>query len=204
MGCISSSTLPVVRSRDRRCIGWSLDNPLRRWWAPARSEVELLSVESGQHVADLGAGVGFLTSALLGRVGPSGTVLLVDPDPRNLSVARARWGSDPRVRSLVASAAAIPSIPDGSIDRVMLSLALCCLVDKAGALDEAWRILRPAGLALVSYPERRGWRGGSKRSLRVTPEMWSRLVVRHPWTTVESHRKRFIRRHLLEKPADAR
>jgi SAM-dependent methyltransferase len=203
MSGIPVPTLPVLPSRDRRCRGWTLDNPLRRWWAPARAEVDRLRVESGQCVADLGAGVGFLTPALLDRVGPTGLVFVVDPDPRNLSIARARWGTDPRVRPLTASAASIPSIADQVVDRVVLSLVLCCMVDKAGAMDEAWRILRPGGLALVSYPERRGWGGRPKRSLRVTPEVWSGLVVRHPWRILSSDRKRFIRRHVLEKPPAA-
>jgi ubiquinone/menaquinone biosynthesis C-methylase UbiE len=200
MASTPTASLPVLGSRDRRCRGWSLDNRLRRWWAPARDEADLLSVRAGQSVADLGAGVGFLTREFLERVGPSGRVLLVDPDARNLSVARARWGGDPRVQTVVASAAAVPFIADRSVDRVALSLVLCCMVDKAGAMDEAWRILRPDGLVLVSYPERRRWTSVPTRSLRVTPELWQRLLVRHSWEVISTERRRFIRRHLLRKP----
>ncbi|HLY77716.1 MAG TPA: methyltransferase domain-containing protein, partial [Thermoplasmata archaeon] len=89
------------------------------------------------------------------------------------------------------------------VDRVVLSLVLCCMVDKSGALNEAWRMLRPGGLALVTYPERRGRLNPRSASLRVSPELWGRLVAGHPWVVVSSSRKRFVRRHLLRKPTPA-
>ena len=204
MGDILGAALPVIGSRDRRCRGWTLDNWLRRWWAPATVEADLLSVGAGQRVVDLGAGVGYLAPTLLERVGLTGAVDLVDPDPRNLSLARSRWGSDRRVRIILASAANVPSIADHSVDRVVMSLVLCCMVDKAGALNEAWRILRPGGLALVTYPDRRRRLNPKKVALRVSPELWNRLVVQHPWTVLSSQRKRLIRRHVLQKPPDER
>jgi SAM-dependent methyltransferase len=197
---ISAAPRPVVGVRDRRCRGWTLNNRVRRWLAPPRLETELLSLEPGHRVVDLGAGVGYLTSALLERVGPRGAVWLVDPDSRNLSIAQAHWAEDPRVSVVRGSAANVPSIPDRSADRVVLSLVLCCMVDKSGALDEAWRMLRPGGFALVTYPERRRIWSGRMRTLRVTPEVWKRLVVQHPWGVVSSRRRRFIRRQLLQKP----
>jgi ubiquinone/menaquinone biosynthesis C-methylase UbiE len=190
----------MVIGADRRCRGWTLDNRLRRWWAPARYEVDLLSIQPGAHVIDLGTGVGYLAESLLERAGPTGTLDLVDPDPTSLAVVQRRWGSDARVRIFQASAAQVSPIPDRSMDRVILSLVLCCMVDKTGALNEAWRILRPGGLALVSYPES-SWRFGARRkSLRVSPELWSRLAAAHPWKVMVSQRRRLIRRHVLQKP----
>ena len=197
---ITDPAIPVVASRDRRCRGWTLDNWLRRWWAPATAEADLLAIRPGQHVVDLGTGVGYLVPVLLERVGPEGTVDLVDPDRRNLSLAEARWGTDARVRVMCTSAAHLPEVPNGSVDRVLLSLVLCCMVDKEGAMEEAWRMLRPGGLALITYPERRRRLSAQKRTLRVSPELWSRLIVGHPWHVVESGRHRWIRRHVLEKP----
>jgi ubiquinone/menaquinone biosynthesis C-methylase UbiE len=201
VGSISSSTLPVLASRDRRCRGWTLDNWVRRWWAPASIDVDLLSVQPGHRVADLGAGVGYLTRTLLDRVGSEGTVDFVEPDPRNFARARIRWAADRRVKPLQASATQIPSIPDRSVDRVVMSLVLCCMVDKAGALNEGWRILRPGGLALISYPERRRRRKSAKGSLRMTPDLWGGLVAQRPWTLLSSQRRWIVRRHVLQKPA---
>jgi ubiquinone/menaquinone biosynthesis C-methylase UbiE len=152
---------------------------------------------------DLGAGVGFLTRTLLDRIGPDGTVDFVEPDPRNFARARNRWASDRRVKLLLASAAQIPTIPDRSVDRVVASLVLCCMVDKGGALNEAWRVLRPGGLALISYPERRGHHRIVPGSLRMNPDLWALLVAQHPWTVLSSQRRRIIRRQVLLKPINS-
>jgi SAM-dependent methyltransferase len=200
---ISNAPLSVLDGRDRRCRGWTLDNWVRRWLAPASREVDLLSVASGQHVVDLGAGVGFLTASFLERVGPTGVVDLVDPNARSLSAAQRRWGTDPRVRIIVASAAAVSSVPDSSVDRVALSLVLCCMVDKSGALNETWRMLRPGGLALVTYPERWWDVKPGRRGLRMYPWLWDQLRAQRPWTILSSDRRRLIRRQLIQKPPNA-
>ncbi len=183
--------------RDRRCPGRTLDNPLRRWLAPASRDVQRWEIRAGMNVLDLGTGVGYFAPAILAELGEGGRLLLVDPDPRVLHRARNRLRDDRRVRFLESSASGIPSVPDLSQDRVILSLVLCCVLDKAGVLDEAWRVLRPGGRAIVSYPRLRwGFRG---RGLAMTPSLWRELVRRHPWTEASPPRGRIVREHLLER-----
>lgn len=196
-GTDGPSLLPVLQ--DRRCRPGALSNPVRRWLAPAVRDVDRLGLWPGATVVDLGAGVGFHAEELLRRLGPSGSLLLVDADPENLERARRRLGTDPRLRFRSASAARIPEVPDASVDRALLSLVLCCLVDKAGAMDELWRVLRPGGRALVTYPRPYPGRSRSRR-LRMTAPLWSALVARRPWTIVDSHTGWLIARHLLERP----
>jgi SAM-dependent methyltransferase len=81
-----------------------------------------------------------------------------------------------------------------------MSLLLCCLADKEGAIDEAWRILRPGGLVLVSYPRIGATPFRRKRSLAVAPERWDALRARCPWLVVSSRRGWFATRHVLRKP----
>ncbi|MDE1821348.1 MAG: class I SAM-dependent methyltransferase [Euryarchaeota archaeon] len=185
---------------DRMCQAWALDNPLRRTFVPARRDLKALGLRPGQTVVDLGTGVGFLLPEILRDLGVGGRVLAVDIDEENLEVARKRVASDPRVTFHVGSAAERTPFPDGSADRVLLSLVLCCLVDKSGALAEAWRLLRPGGLLLASYPR---WGEGPRRSrrpLRVTPELWDRLVRERPWEELPRPRGRWVLRHLIRKP----
>jgi ubiquinone/menaquinone biosynthesis C-methylase UbiE len=192
--------LPLFPS-DRRCRPRTLDNPLRRRFAPATRELDLLSLASGQTVADLGAGVGFFGPEILRRVGPRGRLYLVDPDAGNLARAAARVGPDPRVHILQASAARVEEIPDGSVDCVLLSLVLCCMVDKEGALNEAWRIIRPSGRCYASYPRRSLVPRFRRPSLRVTPERWEALARLHPWRAIRTPPSWVVTRHLLERPA---
>lgn len=189
---------------DRWCSWRALDNPVRRWLAPARPDVDRLAPSPGSTVADLGTGVGFHVDELLRRVGEHGRLWLIDPDATNLARAVARAPGDPRVSARVGSAAHLAEIPDGSVDGALLSLVLCCLVEKEAAMDEVWRILRPGGRALVSYPDRRVRLRRSSRSLRVTPERWATIRARHPWEDVWTERGWVVRRRLLERPRATR
>lgn len=186
---------------DRWCAPRALDNPLRRWWVPSAPEVARLAPPLGATVADLGAGVGFHVPELLRAIGPAGRLLLVDPDARNLEIAVRRAPRDGRVSDLLGSAARLDGIPEASVDRVLLSLVLCCLVDKEAVMDETWRILRPGGQVLATFPRRR-WRWwAASRSLRVSPERWASVRARHPWVDRPVRTGAWIERHLLEKPA---
>lgn len=191
-----------MAASDRRCRAWSLDNPLRRRLAPASRELDLLGVEPGQTVADLGAGVGFFVEGLLRRVGPEGGLFAVEPDPESLAHARSRVRDDPRVRFLEGSAACVPQIPDRSVDRVVLSLVLCCMVDKDGALNEAWRILRPGGRVYASNPRVSFKLPRRRPSLRVTSERWAALVRAHLWQVIPVRSSWAVTRHLLARPLE--
>ncbi len=182
---------------DRWCRAGALDNRLRRRFLPPGKDLDRLGVRPGQDVCDLGAGVGYFADEILRRLGPAGHLVLVDPDRENLGPYLERHGPDPRVTSWFCSAADVDAIPSESQDRVLLSLVLCCLVEKAAVLDQTWRILRPTGRALVTYP---AWGVPFRReSLRVRPELWRTLVSRRPWRVLSSERSWGIARHLLEK-----
>jgi ubiquinone/menaquinone biosynthesis C-methylase UbiE len=189
--------------RDRRCWARGLDNRLRRRWAPPRTEVDLLEPTLGDTVADLGAGPGYFETELLARIGPQGRLDLVDIDEENLEIARRRFPGDPRVSVLVGSAASVPGIPSESVDRVLMSLVLCCLRDKSGALAEAWRILRPGGRAVVTYPRPGPLRRFRRHSLAMTASLWSSLVAQRPWIRRTDASGWWVVRHVLERPRTA-
>jgi SAM-dependent methyltransferase len=191
--------VPARPLEDRWCHARALNNVVRRWLFPPEGDLDLLGLAPGQSVADVGAGPGYFAPEELLRIGPSGTLWLVDPDRENLDWYRSRHPPDSRVRYLVSSAAELGGIPSGSQDRVLLSLVLCCSVRKEEILDEIWRILRPGGRALVTYPRIRliPWR---RTGLAVRPERWAQILARRPWQIIRSDRRRGVARHLLEVP----
>jgi SAM-dependent methyltransferase len=191
------------RPSDRRCRRGALDNPLRRRLAPPGRELDALGIAPGMTVADLGAGVGYILPTIAARVGRSGAVWCVDPDARSLEFARRRAVDGTPVKFAIASATAVAAIPSATVDRVLLSLVLCCLQDKEGAMDEAWRILRPAGRALVTWPRRFLPRIGLRRHLQLDADRWGRLRARHPWSEAPAPRGLFVHRHLLVTPEEA-
>lgn len=187
-------------TKDRRCRPSALDNPLRRWLAPAHRDRWLLAPAPGQVVVDLGAGVGFHAGALRTAVGPSGTLFLVDIDEENLALARDRIGTPPNTSFLLRSATDT-GLPSEAADRVVLSFVLCCVADKEGTLDEAWRILRPGGLVFVSFPRTLD-AFPRFRPLRVTRDRWESLRARRGWRLWRDGSGGLVRRYVLEKPLE--
>ncbi|HEV2450161.1 MAG TPA: class I SAM-dependent methyltransferase [Thermoplasmata archaeon] len=189
--------LPVLE--DKWCRARALDNPLRRWLVPAGRDLERLDPPPGSTAVDLGAGVGVHVPQWLERLGPTGRLYLVDPDPENLQRWIRRSADDARLCPIVSSAASIPSIDSEGADRVLLSLALCCLVEKERVMEEAWRVLRPLGRLLVTFP-RSYRRPSARRPLRLSVEHWAALARVRPWRELAGHRGPFLEWHLLEKP----
>lgn len=179
------------------CHAGALDNPVRRRWAPAEREVRILGPRPGDVVADLGTGVGFVLPELLKAVGAQGRVYAADIDAENLTIARDRVHGDPRVTFIEGSAAAVPGIPDASVDRVLLNLVLCCAVDKKGVLHESWRVLKPGGVLLATYPLPLRLR---RRSLAVTKPVWDELVRALPWEVLPVQSRWWFRRRMLRRP----
>ncbi|MCI4322483.1 MAG: methyltransferase [Thermoplasmata archaeon] len=189
----SLQSLPMVRP-DKMCRPELLTHPLRRWLAPARREVDLLDPQPGERIVDLGASVGYFDDEILERIGPTGSLDLVDIDGENLALYRSRRSPDLRVRYWTTSAAHLDAIPTGEVDQVLASLVLCCLGDKEGTLEQAWRLLRPGGRILVTYP-----RLGAG-PLRMRRSRWASLMARHPWQARPVVRGWLVHRWLLEKP----
>jgi SAM-dependent methyltransferase len=189
-----------VLPQDRTCPGWALDNFLRRRLAPPGRDVDLLGVRHGMVVADIGAGAGFHLPALARAVGPGGRIIAADVDPRNLARARARGTGVVPSTFLLRPAAVLPEVADGVVDRALLSLVLCCLVDKDAAISELWRILAPGGRALVTFPRRTLPEPTRRRGLGLGEERFRRLITTRPWQELPVRRGLLVHRHLLGKP----
>jgi ubiquinone/menaquinone biosynthesis C-methylase UbiE len=127
----------------------------RDWWSPviAPSAVRLLDRLQGLlppdrpvTVVDIGAGTGTLALAALERW-PNMRVIGVDPARRMLDLAMdaARdAGSHERLSVNVGDAAGIP-LPDASVDGAMTSFVIQLTPNRAAAVREAFRVLRPGG-----------------------------------------------------------
>jgi len=138
-----------------------------RYWAPVldRAARELLdrvdgfvaALGGGPRVADVGTGSGVLALDAVARW-PGARVMGIDPSAGMLAMARQRaaWGhlEDHQVAWLQAPAESLP-LPDRALDMVVSSFALQLVEDRATALREAYRVLRPGGrLAFVTWLDR--------------------------------------------------
>lgn len=111
---------------------------------------ELLAVQRGETVLDIGVGPGFLAAELAAESGPDGLVCGIDVSEQMLAIAQTRTevaGSAP-VELKNADANHIP-YGDESFDVAVSTQVLEYVADLPGALAGIHRVLRPGGRVLV-------------------------------------------------------
>ena len=106
-------------------------------------------------VLDVGAGDGLIAAGALDRLGPSGRVIFSDISQDLLDHCRAAAAAEgyfDRCRFVLASADSLTGIADASVDVVTTRSVLIYVKDKAAALREFYRVLRPGGRISVFEP----------------------------------------------------
>lgn len=102
---------------------WSkvFDAPERDGWQKPAHVVELMEIEPGSTVADIGAGTGYFLPHLSAAVGPEGAVLALDIEQSlidHMTERAAKAGLD-NVEARVCQPDD-PQLADGSVDRVVI------------------------------------------------------------------------------------
>ena len=152
-----------------------------RWWAPvlAPAVAELLDdvgprLGGARHLLDIGTGTGQLGLAAVERW-PDVSVVGIDASAEMRAMADAEAdrrltdGQRPRFSSVVAVADRLP-LADGAFDAAVSSFVFQLVPNRARALREARRVLRPDGLlAYVSWLD--GERVGDFRADTVFDEV---------------------------------
>jgi ubiquinone/menaquinone biosynthesis C-methylase UbiE len=112
-----------------------------------------LGIDEGARVLDVGCGTGRLAHWIAERVGATGAVTGIDPLEERIRVARSRDQGE-RVRFEVGQAEDLRAFEDASFDAVCMSAVLHWVADKAKALAEARRVLKPGGrLGVTTLPQ---------------------------------------------------
>jgi MPBQ/MSBQ methyltransferase len=128
-------------------------NPLF-WTAPMRDlSLQLARLDHGDlDVVDVGAGTGFCTEAIVRHVDPS-RVLMVDQSPDQLRRARAKPALA-AVGKRLGDAEGLP-LPTDGYDRYVSTGSIEYWPEPQRAIAEAYRVLRPGGVAMLAGPLRR-------------------------------------------------
>ncbi len=133
-----------------------LVNEDRRRRQPVEVIVQRIGPRKGEIIADLGAGVGYLSIPLADE---GAQVIALDFQQEMLDGIRERDNGLGRIRLVRATLPEIP-LPDASLDRVVMVNVFHEVEDKARLVKEISRVLRPKGrISLVDWQARETERG---------------------------------------------
>lgn len=130
----------------------ALDHPLRMSYRDPGRTLGEFGIAAGTTVLDLGCGSGTFTLEMARLVGDGGTVHAVDIQQPLVEAAQARLaeaGLADRVRFHCAGAYELP-LADNSVDMAVLVATLGEIPEKARALQELQRVLKPRGKLAIS------------------------------------------------------
>lgn len=104
----------------------------------------------GERVLDVACGTGTIARLAAERVGSGGRVAGLDVNAAMLHIARSLPSATP-IKWYETAAESVP-LPDESFDVVFCGLSLQFFADKAAALREIRRVLKPRGRVYISTP----------------------------------------------------
>ena len=134
--------------------------------------VERLGLDEGARVLDVGCGTGRLARWIAERVGTTGVVTGIDPLEERIQIARSHGGT---ASYEVGRAEDLGDFADASVDVVCMSSVFHWVADKASALGEVRRVLRPGGrLGVTTSPHELARAGTVRRALEP-------LLAREPY-----------------------
>jgi ubiquinone/menaquinone biosynthesis C-methylase UbiE len=108
------------------------------------------ALEEGERVLDVACGTGIIARLAAERVAPTGSVSALDVNAAMLNVARSLPAAIP-IKWYETAAESAP-LPDSSFDVVFCQIGLQFVADKAAAVREMHRVLRPGGRLFISTP----------------------------------------------------
>jgi ubiquinone/menaquinone biosynthesis C-methylase UbiE len=110
----------------------------------------VLAPQAGERILEIGPGTGYYTLDMAGWVGPGGTVEIFDLQQEFLdhTMAAAEQSELSNVVPTQGDATDLP-FEDDSFDAVVLTAVLGEIPDRAAALREIERVLRPGGRLVV-------------------------------------------------------
>jgi ubiquinone/menaquinone biosynthesis C-methylase UbiE len=130
-----------------------LDDPGRKLWLPQAEVIEALAIKSGETVADVGAGTGYVALPLAQAAGPAGKVYAVDAQAEMLSLLKQKLDQAALTNvELIHAEAGRTGLPALSCDLYFLANIWHEIEDRVAALQEARRVLKTGGrIAILDW-----------------------------------------------------
>lgn len=147
-----------------------LEGPDRDAWQKPEQVMDALRIAEGSRVADLGAGGGWFTVRLAGRVGPNGIVYAEDvQQPMIEAITRRVRRAQLRNVVTILGTESDPSLP-APVDAVLIVDAYYEMDQPVRVLQNVARMLKPEGrIGIIEY-RKDGLGPGPPMNERVDPE----------------------------------
>jgi SAM-dependent methyltransferase len=129
----------------------------------------------GMRVADVGCGVGMVTTLLAKLVGPEGQVIGIDFSGAQLAQARQRMASVGANASFVEASATDTGLPPCSFDLVYCRYLLLHLLEPERALAEMRSLLKPDGILVCEDADVISAGSEPPSALDAFADLWGRL-----------------------------
>jgi SAM-dependent methyltransferase len=153
-----------------------------------RIAIRALLPQRGGRLIEIGAGFGRLAAEYAGY----GSVVLLDSSDVHVAAAREAMGADARFEVVLGDACALP-YPDASFDAAVCVRVLHHFADPGPVLAEIGRILRPGGVLVLEY--------ANKRNLK---SIARRILGRQDWSPFKPGAVRYRPFHFDHSPVSVR
>lgn len=164
---LSAQAMERIRNNDSstKLFSWRLGQEERELQERAGKIVDLMEVNDGTHLADIGSGMGFFTVRLARAAGDSGRVYAVDIDEKVLAELRQRVHAAPFANvEVVRGEPDDPRLPEGTLDAVLIVNSYHEMPQHQKILEHIYRALKPGGRFLLVEPWSPSRRGEPRES----------------------------------------
>jgi ubiquinone/menaquinone biosynthesis C-methylase UbiE len=132
-------------------LAWMLESPLIQRFNGTQTTLDRLDLKPGEKILEIGPGPGRLLIPAAQRILPGGEAVGLDIQSGMLD--RLKRGADRAGvsnLSMILGDAALPHVPEASFDLVFLCTVLGEIPDRASALTQCFRALKPGGRLAIT------------------------------------------------------
>jgi ubiquinone/menaquinone biosynthesis C-methylase UbiE len=132
-------------------LAWSLDGSFFQRWNGTQTVIDRMDLRPGQRVLEIGPGPGRLLIPAAKRVLPDGEAVGIDIQVPMIDrlMHKARQAGVTNLMAIHGDATH-PHVREATFDLVFLCAALGEIPDRAAALDQCYRALKPGGILSIT------------------------------------------------------